>query len=103
MGELVSEGWSVLIFPEGERSATGTLKTFRGGVGMMASRLGVPVVPVCLEGVDQVLQPSHRMVRPARVRVAFGSPLRLQGDNYAALAANVERAVRALTTTATIR
>jgi hypothetical protein len=35
-------------------------------------------------------------VRPGRVRVAFGAPLRLRGDDYAALAAQVETAVRDL-------
>jgi hypothetical protein len=36
------------------------------------------------------------MARPGPVRVAFGAPLRLQGDDYAALALRVEQAVRAL-------
>jgi hypothetical protein len=36
------------------------------------------------------------MARPGRVRVAFGAPLRLAGDDYQALAARVESAVSAL-------
>jgi hypothetical protein len=36
------------------------------------------------------------MARPGRVRVAFGAPMRLKGDDYAALARRVEDAVRAL-------
>jgi hypothetical protein len=35
-------------------------------------------------------------VRPGRIRVAFGTPLRLRGDDYASLAAQVEDAVRNL-------
>jgi hypothetical protein len=35
-------------------------------------------------------------VRPGRIRVAFGAPLHLHGDDYAALAARVEDAVRNL-------
>ena len=61
IGELTGDGWSVLIFPEGERSATGEIKPFRGGIGMMASRLDVPVVPVRLDGVDRVLHPKAKM------------------------------------------
>ena len=95
-GELLGRGWSILIFPEGERSATGDIKPFRGGIGMMASRLDVPVVPVRLDGVDRVLHPKARMATPGRVRVAFGAPLRLRGDDYAALAADVERLVKSL-------
>jgi long-chain acyl-CoA synthetase len=96
MGELTGDGWSILIFPEGVRSDTGDMKPFRGGIGMIASRLDLPVVPVKLEGVDRVLHPKARMARPGRIRVAFGAPLTLRGDDYAALAQQVEDAVRAL-------
>ncbi len=74
IGELVSEGWSVLIFPEGRRTEAGEIDEFKPGVGMIGSRLGVPVVPVRLEGVDRVLHQSWRMARRGRVRVAFGPP-----------------------------
>jgi long-chain acyl-CoA synthetase len=96
MGELTSEGLSILIFPEGVRAATGDIKPFRGGVGMIASRLGLPVVPVRLDGLDRVLHPSWHFVRPGKVRVAFGVPLTLHGENYAALARQVEERVRSL-------
>ncbi len=96
MGELTGDGWSILIFPEGVRAATGDIKPFRGGVGMIASRLEVPVVPVRLDGLDRVLHPTWRMARPGRVRVAFGTPLRLRGEDYTALAQRVEEQVRSL-------
>ena len=95
-GELVGGGWSILIFPEGERSATGDIKPFRGGIGMMASRLDVPVVPVRLDGVDRVLHMKWKMARPGHVRVAFGAPMRLRGEDYAGLARDVERRVKSL-------
>jgi long-chain acyl-CoA synthetase len=95
-GELLGNGWSILIFPEGERSATGDIKPFRGGIGMMASRLDVPVVPVRIDGVDRVLHMRSKMARPGRVRVAFGAAHRLQGEDYAALATEVERCVKLL-------
>jgi long-chain acyl-CoA synthetase len=95
-GELVGDGWSILIFPEGERSATGDIKPFRGGIGMMASRLDVPVVPVRLDGVDRVLHMKSKMATPGHVRVAFGAPMRLHGDDYAVLAREVERRVKSL-------
>ena len=96
IGELVSEGWSVLIFPEGRRTEAGEIHEFKPGVGMIGSRLGVPVVPVRLEGVDRVLHTSWRMARRGRVRVAFGPPIRLDGEDYAKLARRVESAVRGL-------
>jgi long-chain acyl-CoA synthetase len=96
IGELLSDGTSVLIFPEGRRSETGVIDTFRPGIGMIAARLGATVVPVRLEGLQKVLSVGWRMARPGRVRVTFGAPLRLTGDNYEVLAQQVEAAVRAL-------
>jgi long-chain acyl-CoA synthetase len=96
IGELTGDGWSIVIFPEGMRSETGNIRPFRGGIGMIASRLEVPVVPVRIDGADRVLHQTWRMARPGKVRVTFGAPMRLRGDDYAALARQVEDAVRAL-------
>ena len=96
IGELTVEGWSILIFPEGQRSSSGDIKPFRGGIGMIASRLDVPIVPVRIDDVDKLLPVGSSFVRPGRVRVAFGAPLRLHGADYASLASVVEQAVRNL-------
>ena len=96
IGEMTGKGWSVLIFPEGIRSDDATITQFRGGIGLIGSRLDIPVVPVRVEGVNQVLHARWKMARPGKVRVAFGRPLRLRGENYLALAHQVETAVRAL-------
>jgi long-chain acyl-CoA synthetase len=95
-GELVSDGWSLLIFPEGGRTEAGEINPFRPGVGMMASLLRILVVPVRLEGVERVLHRSWRFPRPGRVRVRFGAPLKLEGGDYSRLTATVEEAVRRL-------
>ncbi|MGE3512639.1 MAG: 1-acyl-sn-glycerol-3-phosphate acyltransferase, partial [Vicinamibacterales bacterium] len=96
IGEVLEHGDSVLIFPEGRRSPTGDVDRFRPGIGMIAARLNVPVVPVRIEGLDKVLPPGWRMATPGRVRVAFGHPLTLEGDDFEALARQVEEAVRRL-------
>jgi long-chain acyl-CoA synthetase len=96
IGDILEDGFSVLIFPEGRRSETGTIDRFRPGIGMIASRLAVPVVPVRIDGLQNVLAPGWRMAKPGRVRVSFGKPLALTGDDYEALARQVEDAVRSL-------
>jgi long-chain acyl-CoA synthetase len=96
IGEVTGSGMSILLFPEGVRSPTGEIKPFRGGIGMIASRLDLPVVPVKIEDVDKLMPVGSSFVRPGRIRVAFGAPLRLKGEDYAALAARVEEAVRTL-------
>jgi long-chain acyl-CoA synthetase len=96
IGDVLESGFSVLIFPEGRRTSAGEIDGFRPGIGMIASRLEVPVVPVRLEGLDKVLAPSWKMAKPGRVRVAFGVPMRLTGNDYEALAKQVEEAVKGL-------
>ena len=96
IGRLTSAGYSILIFPEGARGETGTLKPFRPGVAMIGSRLNLPVVPIRLDGADSVLHPSWKMARRGPVAVRFGAPIVFQGDDYAALARGLEEAVRRL-------
>jgi long-chain acyl-CoA synthetase len=95
-GQLTSEGWCIVIFPEGRIADTGEISTFQPGVGLLAARLHVPVVPVRLFGLDQVLHRTWKMARSGRVEVVFGTPLHLEGTNYAELARLVETAVRSL-------
>jgi long-chain acyl-CoA synthetase len=96
MGDLATEKWCVLIFPEGRMTKQGEIAPFQPGVGMIASKLHLPVVPVRIEGLDRVLHSTWKMARMGRVRVAFGPPLHLAGDDYLALARQVEDAVRKL-------
>jgi len=63
---------------------------------MIASRLGVPVVPIRLSGLDKILQRHMRWPTVGSARVAFGTPISLTGNDYAALARRVEEAVRSL-------
>lgn len=96
MGELANERRCVLIFPEGRMTRQGEITPFQPGVGMIASKLDVPVVPVRIEGLDRVLNQTWKMARMGQVRIAFGSPLHLTGENYLPLAKEVEEAVRKL-------
>ena len=96
LGDLVSGGWSVLFFPEGERTEAGEIHPFQPGIGLIASRLRVPIVPVRLRGVEKILHRGQHFPRPGPVEVAFGQPLYLSGEDYPALAKQVEQAVREL-------
>lgn len=94
--DLLSDGWSLLIYPEGERRRGGQMAEFRPGVGLLASRLQAPVVPIRLEGVDRVLPRGGILPRPGRTRVTFGRPLYLREGDPQNLAGQVERAIRSL-------
>ena len=53
-GNRADRGYSVLVFPEGRRTPDGRLSPFRSGVGMLASRLNVPVVPMRIDGLYEM-------------------------------------------------
>ena len=95
MGEILADGYSILIFPEGKRTQD-AIAPFRPGIGMMAARLGVPVVPVRIEGVDKVLHPKWKWPAKGPVKVTFGKAITLAGDDYSALSKLVEDAVKEL-------
>ena len=95
-GDLASDGNCILIFPEGKRTDAGEILPFQPGVGMLAARLRVPVVPIRIVGLERVLHKSAGFPKPGRVRVRFGPALRIEGDDYAVLAKQIEDAVRKL-------
>jgi 1-acyl-sn-glycerol-3-phosphate acyltransferase len=96
-GELIDRGYCPLVFPEGERSASGRMLPFKSGIGMMARRLGVPVVPIHLEGVYEVYSVHHEWPQPGRVTARIGRSLRFDpSGEYLEAARAVEQAVRNL-------
>jgi len=94
--ELLEHGWSLLIFPEGGRSPDGWGQEHKGGAAYLASRCGVPVVPVHLGGTDRVLPKGRRWPTPARVTVTFGEPLRAGPSSARRFAGELEAALAAL-------
>jgi long-chain acyl-CoA synthetase len=96
MGDVVGDGYSILIFPEGQIQGENGIAPFRSGIGMIASRLDLPVVPVRIEGLNRVLPPGARWPKRGPIRVSFAAPLALTGGDYVALAQQVEDTVRGL-------
>jgi long-chain acyl-CoA synthetase len=96
LGDLISDNWSVLYFPEGERTEAGEIHPFQPGIGLIADKLAVPVVPIRLRGVEKVLHRHAHWPRPGPVEVIFGPPLRLRGDDYAIITRRIEEAVETL-------
>jgi long-chain acyl-CoA synthetase len=97
MGELLDEGWSVVLYPEGARSEAGELLPFKPGVGMIASEMLVPVVPIKLSGSFRILPVKKLLPFKERVKLAFGKPLFFQGrHDYETIAVEVKDAIRLL-------
>lgn len=74
---ILTDEESVLMFPEGTRSRTGKLGTVKSGIGMIALKSRVPVVPVYVTGTND-LKGCFR--RRKRLEVRIGPPVRIPGD-----------------------
>ncbi len=79
-GLLSNPGNVLILFPEGTRSATGQLNTFKPGIGLLLAGRSVPVLPCYLAGAFRAWRKGCIVPRPAKVRLTIGAP-----RNYAAL------------------
>lgn len=74
--EALERDMVIGIYPEGTRSPDGRLYRGKTGVARMALEAGVPVVPIAVEGTDEVMPIGKRFPRlRGRVTVRYGKPL----------------------------
>jgi len=74
-GESVDRGYSVVVFPEGRRTQDGKPSPFRSGVGILAQKLNVPVVPIRIDGLFAVKMSGRKIARRGELKVMIGKPL----------------------------
>ncbi len=74
-GDLADRGWSILVFPEGHRTEDGGIAPFRSGIGLLATQLALPVVPMRIKGLFDLRQRRKRYARPGTVSVSVGEPV----------------------------
>ena len=67
----------LLIFPEGTRTMDGRLQQTRPGWALLAARSRAVVVPAIIEGAHRAWPRSARFPSPRSIRVAFGTPFRI--------------------------
>ena len=79
----LSEGRVVGLFPEGSRSKDGHLQAAKWGVGFLALKADVPVIPARIIGTDRALPIGAKFVRFKPVRLYFGRSLKFEKDSPA--------------------
>jgi len=95
--DLIEQGWSLVIYPEGGRSHDGWFQEFRGGAAYLAARTGTQVVPVHIEGTFRILPREGKRFRRSPTRITFGLPLAAREDEDARhLGPRIERALSIL-------
>jgi 1-acyl-sn-glycerol-3-phosphate acyltransferase len=79
--KLLDAGEALIIFPEGTRSLSGTLGKPLPGAALLATRAGVPILPVGISGTDRFLRRGSRMPHfGAHITLRIGAPYRLTAE-----------------------
>ncbi|WP_079509464.1 lysophospholipid acyltransferase family protein [Mesobacillus jeotgali] len=73
--DLLKNGNSLVIFPEGTRSKGGPIGRFKAGGFRLAKGSGVPIVPISIEGTADIFEKNSRLVKPARIKVIISQPI----------------------------
>lgn len=69
--DIVKDGYSIVIFPEGTRSPGGKLKRFHKGAFYLAEQLGIGIVPMLLHGTGDTIRKGDFMVMNAYMTMKF--------------------------------
>ncbi len=77
-GELADRGYSVVIFPEGRRTETGEMAPFRSGIGLLATQLNLPIIPMRIDGLFPFKIAKKHYAPPYAVQVKIGDPIKFE-------------------------
>lgn len=81
MEKALNEGASLIIFPEGTRSLSGVISTFKPGIHHLAmNNENLPFIPVYLENLFRILPKGERFPLPLVAKLYFGDPIYLKED-----------------------
>lgn len=73
--QLQQNSGIVIIFPEGTRSRTGELQSFKKGAFRLALEAGIPVIPTVIIGSDRITPGGGLMIRPGTIDLYIGDPI----------------------------
>lgn len=75
--QLIQDGISVCVFPEGTRTPEDTMLPFKEGTFMIAQRTGCPVVPVAIMDTEHIFENHKPLIRAGAVTICFGEPVEM--------------------------
>jgi len=92
---------AIILFPEGTRSVDGKLGQGKIGIGMLALKAAVPIVPVYIDGAIKAFPKDEKWIQPKKIRVVFGKPIMPNSkdtnkNNYRRISAQVMESINRL-------
>ncbi len=73
--DLLKDGHSLVIFPEGTRSRSAEIGEFKKGSLKLATKAGVPIVPVTINGTYRMMEANGGRMKPASVKMIISPPI----------------------------
>ena len=73
--DVISEGTSIIILPEGHRTRDGKLQPFMRGPFRLAKNAEVDIIPIVMKGLWERKSVKSKIVRPGPVEILFGDPV----------------------------
>jgi len=69
------EGKAVGIFPEGTRSRDGKMQKSQPGIGFLAAKCGVPIIPIYVSGTEKAMPRGQKFAVPCKIKARIGAPI----------------------------
>lgn len=93
-GKLINKNWNILIFPEGQRTRTGQISSFKQGIGVLAVEMKIPVIPIKFESAIKIF--SKFKPKFKRTKIKIGKPLLIKDISYIKATKIVENTIKNL-------
>lgn len=78
----LSQGMSVVVFPEGSRTFTGKMGRFKRGAFTLATEFNLPVVPITIDGAFRVMPRTAWLPRPGHIILTIHKPIMPPAEGY---------------------
>lgn len=92
----LSNGMSVVVFPEGARTLDGRMHAFRRGAFSLAVEFGLPVVPVTIDGAYKILPRGSFLPRPGHIKLTVHKPIHAPDSGRHEMAELMEQSYAAI-------
>lgn len=87
--KTLQNGTSVVFFPEGSRTRTGKMGSFKRGAFITAQEIGLPVVPVAIKGAFDIMRPGTKIIKPGHIYLHIQPPYVLKSASKEEMQADV--------------